>query len=113
MFRIYHNPRCRKSREGLAILEESGEPFQVVKYLENPPHYLEMAAIVGKLHVPAIDLIRKNESIWKEKFKGKEMTDKEVIQAMVDYPILIERPIIVHDNKAVIGRPPEKIKNIL
>lgn len=113
MLKIYHNPRCKKSREGLAILEESGEDFQIIKYLENPPHYMELAAIVGKLHIKPIELVRKNEAIWKEQYKGKELSDKQIIQAMIDHPKLIERPIVICDNKAVIGRPPETIKNIL
>jgi arsenate reductase len=113
MLKIYHNPRCGKSREGVAILEESGKEFEVVKYLENPPSYIQLAAIIGKLGIPAIDLVRKNEKIWKEKFKGKEMDDKTIIQAMVDNPKLIERPIVIHDNEAVVGRPPELIKTML
>lgn len=113
MLRIYHNPRCRKSREGLAILEDSGEDFKIVNYLETPLHYMELAAIIGKLHIKPIELVRKNEKIWKENFKGKEMDDKEIIQAMVDNPKLIERPIVVLDNKAVVGRPPEKIRELM
>tara|TARA_R110000765_G_scaffold189283_2_gene294664 strand:- start:231 stop:572 length:342 start_codon:yes stop_codon:yes gene_type:complete len=113
MLKIYHNPRCGKSREGLAILEESGKDFEIVKYLENPPSYIELAAIIGKLGIHAIDLVRKNESVWKENFKGKNLADEEIIQAMVDNPKLIERPIVIHDNKAIVGRPPENIKQIL
>lgn len=113
MLKIYHNPRCGKSREGLAILEESGKDFDIVKYLENPPSYIELAAIIGKLGIHAIDLVRKNEPVWKENFKGKNLADEEIIQAMVDNPKLIERPIVIHDNKAIVGRPPENIKQIL
>lgn len=113
MIKIYHNPRCRKSREGLQILEESGKEFEVVKYLDTPPSYIELAAIIGKLGYHAIDLVRTNEQIWKDNFKGKDLTDEEIIQAMVDNPKLIERPIVIHDNTAVIGRPPEKIKEVL
>lgn len=113
MIKIYHNPRCRKSREGLQILEESGKEFEVVKYLDTPPSYIELAAIIGKLGYHAIDLVRTNEQIWKDNFKGKDLTDEEIIQAMVDNPKLIERPIVIHDNTAVVGRPPEKIKEVL
>lgn len=112
MLKIYHNPQCAKSREGLAILEESGRAFPVVKYLENPPSYIQLSAIVGKLGVPAIDLVRKNEKIWKENYKGKEMDDQAIIQAMVDNPKLIERPIVIYNNEAVVGRPPERIKSL-
>lgn len=113
MLKIYHNPRCRKSREGLAILEESGEDFEIVKYLDTPPSYMEMAAIVGKLGLDPIEVVRKNEAVWKEKFKGKGLTDKEIIEALSLNPKLIERPIVIRDNKAVIGRPPERIREIL
>lgn len=113
MLKIYHNPRCGKSREGLAILEASGKEFEVVKYLENPPSYIQLAAIIGKLGIPAIDLVRKNEKLWKEKYREKVMDDKAIIQAMVDHPKLIERPIVIHDNEAVVGRPPERIKAML
>ncbi|PHR98222.1 MAG: arsenate reductase (glutaredoxin) [Leeuwenhoekiella sp.] len=112
MLKIYHNPRCRKSREGLAILEESGQDFEIVKYLDTPPSYLELAAILGKLNLKPIELVRKNEAIWKEQFKGKELSDEEIIQAMVDHPKLIERPIVVKNNEAVLGRPPENISEL-
>ncbi|PHQ30204.1 arsenate reductase (glutaredoxin) [Leeuwenhoekiella nanhaiensis] len=112
MLKIYHNPRCRKSREGLAILEESGQDFEIVKYLDTPPSYLELAAILGKLNLKPIELVRKNEAIWKEQFKGKELSDEEIIQAMVDHPKLIERPIVVKNNEAVLGRPPESISKL-
>lgn len=112
MLKIYHNPRCRKSREGLAILEESAQDFEIVKYLDTPPSYLELAAILGKLNLKPIELVRKNEAIWKEQFKGKELSDEEIIQAMVDHPKLIERPIVVKNNEAVLGRPPENISEL-
>ena len=113
MLKIYHNPRCRKSREGLAILEESGKEYDVVKYLDYPPSYIELAAIIGKLKIHAIDLVRTTEKIWKEEYKGKELTDEEIVQAMVENPKLIERPIVILDNEAVVGRPPENIKRLL
>ncbi len=113
MLKIYHNPRCGKSREGLAILQESGKEFEVINYLKNPPSYIHLAAIIGKLGISAIDLVRKNEKIWKENYKEKEMDDEAIIQAMIDNPKLIERPIVIHNNEAVIGRPPELIKKVL
>lgn len=113
MLKIYHNPRCAKSREGLAILEESGKEYEVVRYLEDPPSYIQLSAIIGKLGIAAIDLVRKNEKIWKENHKGKEMDNKAIVQAMVNNPILIERPIVIHNNEAVLGRPPERIKSLL
>lgn len=113
MIKIYHNPRCGKSRKGLAILENSGNDFEIIKYLENVPSKNELAAIIKILGISPMELVRTNEAIWKEKFKGKPMTDDEVIAAMVAFPKLIERPIVIKDNKAVVGRPPEKIKDLL
>ncbi|MGV6846478.1 MAG: arsenate reductase (glutaredoxin) [Lutibacter sp.] len=111
--KIYHNPRCSKSRQGLAILEESNNPFEVIKYLDKPFAETELTELIKLLGIKPLDLVRKNESIWKEKFKNKNLSDKDIIEAMVNYPKLIERPIVVNGNKAVIGRPPEIIKTIL
>lgn len=113
MIKIYHNPRCSKSRQGLAILENSGTDFEVVKYLDTPLSEKELTTIINTLGIAPLDLVRKNEKIWKEEFKGKELSDTAIIQAMVANPKLIERPIVVHNDKAVIGRPPEKIITIL
>lgn len=113
MITIYHNPRCSKSREGLALLEESGEKFEVVKYLEEPINEKELNTIISKLGIKPIDLIRTNESIWKSDYKDKELSDEQIIKAMVKNPKLIERPIVVNNNKAVIGRPKELILDII
>lgn len=113
MITIYHNPRCRKSREGLALLEESGKKFEVVKYLEEPINENELNTIISKLGIKPIDLIRKNEDIWKSDYKGKELTDQQIIKAMVKHPKLIERPIVINNDKAVIGRPKELILEII
>lgn len=113
MIKIYHNNRCRKSRCGLDILEQSGKEFTVVRYLEDVPSEKELRDIIKLLEIKPIQLVRKNEAIWKENFKNKELSDSEVISAMVKYPKLIERPIIINGNKAVIGRPPELILDIL
>lgn len=109
MIKIYHNPRCSKSRQGLQILEDSGEEFTIVKYLEEIPSAEELKEVITKLGITPIQLIRKNEAIWKEEFKNKELTDDQLINAMITNPKLIERPIVVKDNKAVLGRPPESI----
>ncbi len=111
--KIYHNPRCSKSRQGLAILEENGAQFEIIKYLDNPPTFQEMTEIIGLLGIKPIELVRKNEAIWKENYKGKELSYDEIITAMIENPKLIERPIVIHKRKAVIGRPPENIKTIL
>ncbi len=113
MIKIYHNPRCRKSREGLQILEESGKDFEIVKYLENTPTKEELSDIIKLLGIKPIDLVRKNESIWKENYKNKQLSDNKIITAMIENPKLIERPIVVNKNKAIVGRPPENIKKII
>ena len=113
MIKIYHNNRCSKSRCGLEILENSGREFEVVKYLDNIPSEKELKDIIKLLNISPIKLVRKNEKIWKENYKGKELSDKEIIKAMIENPKLIERPVVVNGNKAVIGRPPEIISSIL
>lgn len=111
--KIYHNPRCSKSREGLAILEASKIKFETIQYLENPVTKQELTEIIKLLKIKPIDLVRKNEAIWKENFKAKTLTDDAIILAMIENPKLIERPIVINNGKAVIGRPPELIKSIL
>ena len=111
--KIYHNPRCTKSRQGLSLLEELNQKFEVIEYLKKPISFDELASIIKLLNIAPIELVRKNEQIWKDTFKEKTLTDTEIIQAMVDFPKLIGRPIVVNNNKAVIGRPTELIKSIL
>jgi arsenate reductase len=113
MIKIYHNPRCRKSREGLAILENSGKEFEIVKYLETIPSLKELTEIIHLLDITPIQLVRKTEKIWKENYKGKEMSDTDIIEAIRAHPKLIERPIVINKEKAVIGRPPENINTII
>jgi arsenate reductase len=113
MINIYHNPRCSKSRQGLAFLEESGKEFEIIKYLEDKLSVDQLESIISKLSIKPIDLIRKNEAIWKSDYKGKTLSDKEIIEAMVTNPKLIERPIVVNKTKAVVGRPPETILSII
>ena len=113
MIKIYHNPRCRKSREGLQLLKESKQEFKIIEYLKETPSFDELKSIINLLGITPLELIRKNESIWKKNYKGKELTNDEVIRAMTEHPKLIERPIVINKEKAVIGRPPENIKYIL
>ncbi|MBX2826937.1 MAG: arsenate reductase (glutaredoxin) [Flavobacteriaceae bacterium] len=113
MTKIYHNPRCRKSRETLQLLEEKGENIEIVLYLETSPSKEELSHIIELLGIAPIDLVRKGESIWKEQFKGKEMTPTQVINAMVKHPKLIERPIVIKNGRAALGRPPENVITIL
>lgn len=113
MIKIYHNPRCTKSREGLDILEKSAKDFQVVKYLEDIPTKKELKEIIDLLGIKPEQLVRKNEAIWKGNYKGKSLSDSEIIDAMISHPKLIERPIVINKDRAVIGRPPENIQKII
>lgn len=113
MITIYHNPRCSKSRQGLELLKGANVNFNVVTYLKNIPTEKELKTIISKLGINPIDLVRTNEAIWKENYKGKTLSDSEVIAVMLEYPKLIERPIVINGNTAVIGRPPKKILDII
>lgn len=111
--KILHNPRCRKSREGLKILEDSGQDFTIVEYLKEPLTKEQLSEVLSKLDMSAMDLVRKNEKEWKENFKGREMSEEEVVAAMVAHPKLIERPIVISGDRAVVGRPPENIHELI
>lgn len=111
--KILHNPRCTKSRETLALIEASGKDVQVVDYLKEPPTEKEIADILSKLGIQAEQLVRKNEDLYKEKFKGKTLSEKQWISAMAANPILMERPIVISGKRAVLGRPPENVKSLL
>jgi arsenate reductase len=113
MIKIYHNPRCRKSREGLALVEASGQPFEIVYYLDTVPDKQELKAIVRQLEISPIDLVRTQEAIWKSNYKGKELSEEMILDAMSMHPKLIERPIVLKNQKGVIGRPPENISEFL
>lgn len=113
MITIYHNPRCRKSRETLQLLENSGKPFETVQYLKNPLTYGALKELLEKLKMEPKELVRTNEAVWKEKFKGKELTGVEVIRAIEAFPKLMQRPVVVKDGEAILGRPPEKVFSFL
>lgn len=113
MIKIYHNPRCSKSREGVKYLEEKGLDFQIIEYLKEDLSTTDLMEIIQKLGIQPIDLVRTKEAIWKENFKGKELTNDQIVEAMVLNPRLIERPIVIKNNKAVIARPLENIEEIL
>jgi arsenate reductase len=112
-FTIYHNPRCTKSRATLALLQEHGIHPKVIDYLKTPPTAPELRAIIGKLGITPEQLVRKSEEVYKANYAGRKLTDAHWIEAMVSHPILIERPIVVTADRAVIGRPPEKINQLL
>ena len=113
MITIYHNPRCTKSREGLCEIENLNQPFEIRKYLDEPFTEKELKEVIKKLNIKPLELVRTKESIWIENYKGKELSDTQIVQAMLENPKLIERPIIVNENKAIIARPKEKINEIL
>jgi len=113
MIQIYHNPRCSKSREALQLLEETGKEHNVILYLKDELTKAQLTELINKLGIVPIELVRKNEQVWKDEYKGKELTDDEVINAMVVNPKLIERPIVVNGNKAVVARPAATLKEIL
>lgn len=111
--KIYHNPRCRKSREGIKYLESKKINFEVIDYIKNNLSLEQIRNILKKLQLKPIEIVRKNEAIWKEKYKGKDFTDDQLIEILSNEPKLIERPIIVSEKLAVIGRPTENIDKLL
>jgi arsenate reductase len=110
---IYHNPRCSKSRETYEIIASTKKAVTVVKYLDDLISEEKLKEIISMLDIKPIELVRTQEAIWKEHFKNKQLSDDEVIQAMLTYPKLIERPIVINGNKAVIGRPPSIVLDII
>jgi len=113
MLTIYHNPRCSKSRGCNTMLLDLGKEVKVINYMKDLFTEETLNEVIKKLDIQPIELVRKNEQEWKDNFKGKELSDSEVIKAMVAYPKLIQRPIVVNGNKAVIGRPLELVASIL
>ena len=109
MIQIYHNSRCGKSRDCLAFIENSTNDFEIINYLINPLSFDALSLILKKLQLKPIDLIRQKEKIWIENFKDHKLNTQEIIQAMVSNPILIERPIVVKGNSAIVGRDLEKV----
>ena len=107
--KIYHNPKCSKSRQTLALVEQNTSEFEVIKYLENSLKFDDIELLLVKLNAKPIDIVRTKEEIWKENFKGKEMNDDEIINVLVENPRLMERPIVTTKEKAIIGRPPENV----
>lgn len=109
--KIYHNPRCRKSRETLVLIQEAGVEPEIIEYLKDPPTTAELDDILKKLGMEPQQLFRTGEAEYKElKLKGRELSRQEAIRILVEHPKLIERPIVVMGRKAVLGRPPENVK---
>ncbi len=112
-YTIYHNPRCSKSRETLALLEQAGATPHVVEYLKTPPTAAELKAIVAKLGIEPQQLVRKSEEVYRSHYAGKTLSAAQWIDAMVKHPVLIERPIVIRGKEAVLGRPPQNVKKLL
>ena len=112
--KIYHNPRCSKSRQTLTLIEEAGVNPEIVEYLDTPPTEKDLDDILKMLCIEPDQLMRKKESVYKELgLDQKELSRQEMITVMVENPKLIERPIVVAGNKAILGRPPENVKELL
>lgn len=113
MLQILHNPRCGKSRNCLAFVTETNTAFEIINYLENPLSVDELKALIKKLKIKPIELVRQKETVWIENYKGKSLTDTAIIKALAKYPILIERPIVINGDNAIIGREIDKLGNFL
>ncbi len=111
--RIYHNPRCSKSRSACAILAEKGIEAEVVEYLKTPPDRATLSALLARLGLRAEELVRKGEAIVKTEYAGRTMSDEDWLEAMLAHPVLIERPIVVVGERAVVARPPERVLELL
>ena len=111
--KIYHNPRCSKSRQTLQLIKDSGTEVEIIEYLNSIPTADELKMILVKLNLSPKDILRKGEAVYKEKVKNSDFNDDEWIKVMIEYPKLIERPIVVKGNKAVLGRPPENVLDLI
>lgn len=113
MIRVYHNPRCTKSREAVKYLEEKGQKAEIVEYMKDPLTPNELEVVLDALDMVPMELIRTNEAEWKELFKDKELDEDELILAMIEYPKLMQRPIVMKGDKAVVARPATEIDQLL
>ena len=112
--KIFHNPRCSKSRQTLAILSENGIDVDIIEYLKDVPSEKTLRQIINILGIKPRDLLRKGEVVYKENnLRREDLTDDDLIQFMLDNPILIERPIVYDDKRAVIGRPPDNVLKLI
>lgn len=112
--KIFHNPRCSKSRQTMQLLESNGITPQIIDYLKQPPSYDELAEVLDLLGLEPRELMRTQEKPYRENYLADPaLSREELIRAMIEHPVLIERPIVVHNGRAVIGRPPEKILDLI
>ena len=111
-FVIYHNPRCSKSRDALALLQQRGIEPTIIEYLKTPPTEDELRDVIKKLGIKPEALLRKGEDVFKETFASRKLSGEKWIVAMAENPILIERPIVIRGDRAVVGRPPERVNEL-
>jgi arsenate reductase len=110
--RIYHNARCSKSRGACELIAESGIQVEIVNYLETPPTRTELVDLLRKLGMKPSDLLRRGEPVFMERYAGRDLSEEDCIEAMLAHPILMERPIVVRGDRAVVARPPERVKEL-
>ena len=110
---IYHNGECSKCRGALELMQEQGIPHTVRWYLAEPLSRTELTGLLGKLGMQPSQLVRRGEPVFKELFEGKELSEKAWLDALVQYPILIERPIVETDDRAIVARPPERFSELI
>ena len=113
MITIYHNPHCSKSRACQLLLSDSKKDIEVINYMQTPFSEEKLREVIGLLGITPLELVRKNEAIWKVQFRGRNLSDSSIIKAMLKHPKLIERPIVVFENNAIIARPPEKVLDFI
>lgn len=113
MLQILHNPRCGKSRDCLIFVTENKTPFEIINYLENPLSVDELKTLIKKLKIKPIELVRQKEDIWIEKYSDRKLTNAQIIKALAKHPILMQRPIVIDGDKAIIGREIDKLEGFL
>ena len=113
MVKIYHNPRCSKSRSAVQILEERGVPYEVVRYMDEPMTEEEFLELLDLLDLEAPELLRTDEKIWRENYRELELNEDELVMLMLEDPQLMQRPIVVNGSKAVVARPPGRVLEVL
>ncbi len=111
--RIYHNARCSKSRSACALVAEAGIQAEIIEYLKTPPTRAELEDLLRRLGMLPSELIRRGEDIFKAEYAGRDLSEAECLEALLRHPVLMERPIVVRGERAVVARPPERINELL
>ena len=107
--KIYHNTRCSKSRKALSLIKSKTSEFEIIEYLKYPLKFEEIKSLLSQLNMKPIELVRDKEEIWKTNYQGKKMNDKEIINALINHPKLMQRPIVKKNEEAILARPPENL----